>query len=923
VVKALEILREKLPDYIIEVKEKHSENAKAIAFSSFIQKVFQIESKDIDFEVPVRTEVMEMRGRIDAVFGNLIIEFKKDLRKNIDQAEEELLKYLQSYNEKYHDSKFIGIATDGIRFKVYHPVYEKNVITKIEEIDKINLEEKQPEEIFLWFDVYLFTTEKIVPTSIDIKKRFGLESPTFATILRKLEELFEKVQIFKPALIKFENWNRYLEVVYGDKPNEKRLFFTHTYLSTFVKLLVHVKITGGNPSKMDEMVPILFGNTFSRAGIKNFMEEDFFMWVMSLPIRKQASKLFHELLREIYVYDLEKIDEDILKELYQELVEPDVRKLLGEFYTPDWLADTMIGDVLRDDPKKVVMDPSCGSGTFLFKTIQYKINELSKSGWTNAKILEHIIDNVIGFDIHPLAVVIAKTNYLLALKDILSSRTGSVSIPVYLSDSLKIPTEKVDVSKNIRSFEFEALDKKFQFPISVASDMKKMETIVEKMKELGHELENKIEAKNAGYRLDVDEYVRNVIANFDQSIKMYSEEERMVLKESVLTLFDLIKSDSDAIWTYVLRNMYKPVAIAYKKVDVIIGNPPWLALNAMKNMEYQNYLKRKSLEYNIADRKKINNIPNLELATLFFCQSVQQYLSKDGMIAFVMPRSVLVGSQHLNFLKFEKPLIKLIRILDLKQVEPLFRIPSCVLIGKVGGKTTYPVNSFVFAGKLPSTNAQLSLAKSLLRVTKSTYEPARRSTSISYYHDKFLRGADVIPRCFWFVDIKTDSFLGFNPVNPQVKSTENANAKAPWKNVMIEGNIDRDFLFNTILSNDLLPFGSIKRSLVFLPIFVKNSKVQLITNSDQIEIQYNETSEYLKKVEQNWSKYNKEKSKKMSAYKWLNYRNKLTIQNPSSKFKVLYATSGTYLTSAIIKSDKKYNFDINNNDFETKYFLQM
>ena len=91
---------------------------------------------------------------------------------------------------------------------------------------------------------------------------------------------------------------------------------------------------------------------------------------MSLPIRKQASKLFSSLLNEVYVYDLEKIDEDVLKELYQELVDPDVRKLLGEFYTPDWLAESMIIEVFKKDPTKSVMDPSCGSGTFLFKIIQ-------------------------------------------------------------------------------------------------------------------------------------------------------------------------------------------------------------------------------------------------------------------------------------------------------------------------------------------------------------------------------------------------------------------------------------------------------------------------------------------------------------------------------------------------------------------------
>ena len=131
------------------------------------------------------------------------------------------------------------------------------------------------------------------------------------------------------------------------------------------------------------------------------------------------------------------------------------------------------------------MDPSCGSGTFLFKTIQYKIKALSKKRWSKDKILEHIVDNVIGFDVHPLAVVIARTNYLLALKDIIHSKKDAISILVYLSDSLKIPIEAMDVSTAIPIFEFSALDKKFKFPVSIVSDLSKMDQIVEALREYG------------------------------------------------------------------------------------------------------------------------------------------------------------------------------------------------------------------------------------------------------------------------------------------------------------------------------------------------------------------------------------------------------------------------------------------------------
>ncbi len=47
--------------------------------------------------------------------------------------------------------------------------------------------------------------------------------------------------------------------------------------------------------------------------------------------------------------------------------------------------------------------------------------------------------NVVGFDLNPLAVISARTNYLLALGDLLQHRSGEISIPVYLADSILTP----------------------------------------------------------------------------------------------------------------------------------------------------------------------------------------------------------------------------------------------------------------------------------------------------------------------------------------------------------------------------------------------------------------------------------------------------------------------------------------------------
>jgi len=386
-------LKEKLDPYIYEIENiKKSEAAKLNTFSIFIHDVFSIESVDLDSEIPTTSEILQLRGRIDTMFGNVMIEFKKDLRTGLDTAKKELFKYLQSYREK-NSKEYVGIATDGIEFKVFVPRFEDKDLIEIEEIDSINLKNSTAEKVLDWFDAYFFSQDKVTPTSSHIIHTFGIKSPTFQSSVKKLEELFEKLesQDFRPALIKYANWKKFLEIVFGSKPAKAReLFFRHTYLSILVKFFIHVKFSGMQSTSSTPIHSILYGDAFTNSGILNFIEEDFFFWPVSSTIRNQSNQIWENLLKSIFVYDLDQIEEDVLKELYQNLITPEIRQNLGEFYTPDWLAEKMILETLSNDPTKSVMDPACGSGTFLFKTIQYKKEQLLKKGWNKTKVLEHI-----------------------------------------------------------------------------------------------------------------------------------------------------------------------------------------------------------------------------------------------------------------------------------------------------------------------------------------------------------------------------------------------------------------------------------------------------------------------------------------------------------------------------------------------------
>lgn len=61
------------------------------------------------------------------------------------------------------------------------------------------------------------------------------------------------------------------------------------------------------------------------------------------------------------------MEHDVLKALYESVISAEQRKDLGEYCTPDWLAERVVQEVVTDPANQRVLDPACGSGTFLFQ----------------------------------------------------------------------------------------------------------------------------------------------------------------------------------------------------------------------------------------------------------------------------------------------------------------------------------------------------------------------------------------------------------------------------------------------------------------------------------------------------------------------------------------------------------------------------
>ncbi|MFQ6043899.1 MAG: UPF0758 domain-containing protein, partial [Candidatus Poribacteria bacterium] len=264
---------------------------------------------------------------------------------------------------------------------------------------------------------------------------FGMANRPLKDFL-EFKGLWESLKSGAEFIVVYESWEKYLRIVYGTSVAEAELFIRHTYLATLAKLMAWSRLTEAKEQPDDaQILSVLEGQFFKDRGIENFLEEDFFSWVARKGAKDRGVEISRQLLSLLRNYNLSELSEDVLKSLYQELVDPKTRHDLGEYYTPDWLAHRIVQKLLEDNPNASLLDPSCGSGTFPYLAVREKRERLSDS----AETLKDIFSSVVGVDIHPLAVIVAKTNYILALGELIKKRRGKINIPIYLADTIRLP----------------------------------------------------------------------------------------------------------------------------------------------------------------------------------------------------------------------------------------------------------------------------------------------------------------------------------------------------------------------------------------------------------------------------------------------------------------------------------------------------
>lgn len=735
------------------VRMAKSEEDLRIGFEKALDPIFK--SLGIKSQ-PKYEHTTSVRGRSDAIHGQVIIEYEKPKsfksKAKISHAYDQLKRYIG----KEKGQKVVGVGFDGRQI-----FFVRGQDNKLVQLGPYPVNQESMRTLL----THLRALSRLALTAENLAETFGPKS--------KIAE--EAVSAFVDALIEwgttrtdtfFDEWKRIFGIVYGEqfKSHQKEeaesltkiygvkkdvdfqvlLFSVHTYFALLMKLIAAellslretefgASYTASLAHASDEelkaqLTDLEDGGIYAKRGITNFLEGDFFRWYLDsweegAPALKDAVREITRALGEFEpattIIDPE-VTKDLLKKLYQYLVPREIRQKLGEYYTPDWLAELVLNEVGYDgDNFKRVLDPACGSGTFLVLAIQRAKEWGARKERPRLEIAKSIKDNIWGFDLNPLAVIASRTNYLFALGDLVSE-LDEWEMPVYLADSVLMP-EKVgqltlgptgdtrDTHTSVGVFHVPAIWVKDEGFL-----MKKAAPLVEEMARQGFSTEEAMKRfKKEALAFPPHE---NVVLNF------YKE------------ILDLEKRRKNGIWARFLKNAFAPSVAG--EFDFVIGNPPWIRWDYL-SQEYRKatlslwksygLFSLEGYETRLGGGKK-------DFSMLFTYAATDYYLRDGGKLGFLITQEVLKSKgAGEGFRRFrigkEGKSLKVLGAHDFVAVKPFEGAANktAVIILRKGSETRYPLPYWVWnrkrgVGKI-STAVTLNEALPLLQKRKLFAQP--------------------------------------------------------------------------------------------------------------------------------------------------------------------------------------------------------
>lgn len=862
-------------------------------FRELLIEEFDAELGSLDFE----RRVPEVKGRIDALIGRTVFEAKTNLDKEWGDVERRMPDYLKD-REREEGEKFVGIASDGLKWALF----ERNG-DQLVKVKDVILDPDKPDFFLAWLDGALALKSSLPPEPLTIAIELGQDSVAYRRAAESLRKLWDKLKDDKAVDLKRRLWSSLLKLVYGKEIESNVLWFQHTYLVIVAKAIALAVLD----IREDDPKRLLAGTAFHTANIFGAAESDFFDWVVASP---DGEDLVRRIMVHIRRFRLSEVKSDVLKILYESLIDRDERHGLGEYYTPDWLASKIVKHAVDRPLEQRVLDPACGSGTFLFHAVRNFLEEAEEAGMDARMRAHEAAAHIAGLDIHPVAIIIARVTFLLAIAPALAKREGALSIPVYLGDamqlsisewmggkelSIKVPPSAAGSSQSgeVNGNGREQLD----FPDTFCRDPALFDKAIERMRSGSLENLRREQVEAALKRIVEQHYKRDI-----------NQEEEAAIRDMGKTyvVFDKLRRDGrDSVWAYVARNLSRPLAFSAAGgwANAVVGNPPWVAFRHM-SADLQKRFKElaKGERVYVGGKLATQN----DLSALFTVRAAGLYLRPAGRLAFVLPLAALSrgqfkllrgGSFHNARLAYDE-----VWTMD-DSVQPLFPVPSCVIFARKRGTAKgVPETVRAYSGDLPYRDAPEEIADAHLRVSEDAPRPDEAlTTGGSSYRKSFRQGATLVPRMLCLVERRTaGSILGSDTAAPYVVSRRNSQEKRPWKLLPgIEGRVESEFIRPVLLGESILPYRVFRPFEAVVPVTDQGTVLDAQAAATR---GYSALPAWMQAAERTWNE-NSESAGMTLIQRW-NYHNELSSQFPIASLRVVYAKAGTIAAACLVRDNR-------------------
>ncbi|GFO97224.1 restriction/modification enzyme [groundwater metagenome] len=405
------------------------------------------------------------------------------------------------------------------------------------------------------------------------------------------------------------------------------------------------------------------------------------------------SRALAKVLYALYKFDFSKIIGDPLGDLYQKYFDRETRKALGEFYTPKEVVEYIVDAVDyrgRGIVDKRLLDPACGSGTFLVDALKKYLEEAKplaeEKGWDF--VLSKLCNeyHIVGFDIHPFATIMAQIQFMLVLipkyKEALKKNPNFVlkRLPIFRTDSLideskseamtlsmfesgrsisikiTLPVRAGDKfvdAEVIMPFRGEAISEKTGL-LNIPEYFAALQALFDTVKETARaeqEKQPQINADERRFSTKLESNLKLYLSNKDWArlsgfFMPYGRYFLDTIKKLRSEYGDgrLVKSIEDIILAGLLKN--------HVEYDFVVGNPPYVRLHNLSNSDRSYY-----------KENYVSAFKQYDLYVLFIERGIK-WLKNEGKFGYIVSSKFTSSDYGLKLREFILSNCKIEQIID-------------------------------------------------------------------------------------------------------------------------------------------------------------------------------------------------------------------------------------------------------------------